>query len=300
MSQAHFALLDARGVLAIAGDDRRQFLQGLISNDTRKLSISHALYAAFLTPQGKYLHDFFLTEIGDSILLDAERARLGDLLRRLSIYKLRSKVALADASERFQVAAAFGDGALARLGLPVERGASRAFPDGGVAYADPRLTQLGARLLLPRASGTASLEALGFGRVDAEIYDRLRLAAGVPDGSRDLPVEKAILLEAGFDELNGVDWEKGCYMGQELTARTKYRALIKKRLLPVHVEGPLPAPGTPILLGEQEAGEVRSGSGDLALALIRLEALEEAARSGAAFTAGGSRVMATKPDWARF
>jgi len=299
MPQAHISLLDTRGVLEIAGEDRHEFLQGLISNDTRKLSPSRALYAAFLTPQGKYLHDFFLTEIGGSVLLDGEGARLGDLLRRLSLYKLRSKVTLADASERFQVSAAFGDDALALLGLPAERGASRMFA-GGVAYVDPRLARLGARLLLPRSSGMAPLEALGFKRADAEVYDRLRLAAGIPDGSRDLPIEKAILLEAGFDELNGVDWEKGCYMGQELTARTKYRALIKKRLLPVRIEGALPPPGTPILLGEQEAGEIRSGSGELALALIRLEALEEAASSGAALTAGGSRVIATKPDWARF
>ncbi|HUK08008.1 MAG TPA: folate-binding protein [Stellaceae bacterium] len=299
MPQAHSSLLDPRGVLEIAGEDRHEFLQGLITNDARKLSPSRALYAAFLTPQGKYLHDFFLMEIGGSVLLDGERARLGDLLRRLSIYKLRSKVTLADASERFQVSAAFGDDALALLDLPAERGAARMFA-GGVAYVDPRLAQLGARLLLPRSSGMAPLEALGFKRADAEVYDRLRLAAGIPDGSRDLPIEKAILLEAGFDELNGIDWEKGCYMGQELTARTKYRALIKKRLLPVRIDGAPPPPGTPILLGEQEAGEIRSGSGELALALIRLEALEEAASSGAALTAGGSRVIATKPDWARF
>jgi len=300
MSQANFTLLDARGVLEIAGDDRHQFLQGLISNDTRKLTPSRALYAAFLTPQGKYLHDFFLMELGASILLEGERARLGDLLRRLSIYKLRAKVTLADASERFIAAAAFGAEALARLGLSSEPGTATPFA-GGIAYVDPRLARLGARLLLPVAGGgIAPLEALGFTRTEAAAYDRLRLLAGVPDGSRDLPVEKAILLEAGFDELNGVDWEKGCYIGQELTARTKYRALIKKRLLPVRVEGPLPEPGTPIMLGEHEAGEIRSGNGDVALALLRLEALEEAANTGAMLTAGSARLVAIKPDWAKF
>ena len=300
MSKAEFALLDARGVLEVAGDDRQQFLQGLISNDTSKLSPARALYAAFLTPQGKYLHDFFLLEIGASILLDCERARLGDLMRRLSIYKLRAKVTLADASERYMIAAAFGEAALARLGLPNQPGA--AIPlDDGVAYVDPRLARLGARLLLPAAgSGIAALEALGLTRTEATAYDRLRLADGIPDGSRDLPLEKAILLEAGFDELNGVDWEKGCYVGQELTARTKHRALIKKRLLPVRLEGPLPEPGTPIMLGQQEAGEIRSGNGDLALALLRLETLESASASGTPLIAGTTRVIATKPDWARF
>jgi hypothetical protein len=107
-------------------------------------------------------------------------------------------------------------------------------------------------------------------------------------------------LEAGFDELNGIDWDKGCYMGQELTARTKYRALIKKRLMPVKVEGPLPAPGTLIMLGGDEAGEIRSGRGDLALALLRLEMMEAAAKSGAPLLAGEARVRPMKPDWARF
>ncbi len=299
MSDDAYTILEARGVLEIAGDDRREFLQGLISNDTRKLSPARALYAAFLTPQGKYLHDFFLVDVGETLLLEGEQARLADLQRRLTIYKLRAKVAISGATERFIVAAAFGPGAIARLGLSTGAGAAAPFADG-FAYADPRLPALGARLLLPRSSGTAALETAGFTRADASAYDRLRLSLGVPDGSRDLPVEKAILLEAGFDELNGVDWEKGCYVGQELTARTKYRALIKKRLMPVKVEGPLPAPGSPVMLGDQDAGEIRCGSGDMALALLRLEMVEASATSGTPLMAGGVRVTPVKPEWAKF
>lgn len=122
----------------------------------------------------------------------------------------------------------------------------------------------------------------------------------MPDGSRDLPVEKAILLEAGFDELAGVDWQKGCYIGQELTARTKYRALIKKRLLPVEIDGPLPPPGTPVMLGEEEAGEIRSGRGRLALALLRLDMVEKAGTADRPLTAGAARITPHKPEWARF
>ena len=298
MTEARYAILEERGILAVSGADRREFLQGLISNDTRKLSPGRALYAAFLTPQGKYLHDFFLAEAGETILLDGEKARLSDLLRRLSLYKLRAKVSLADASERHLVAVAFGNGAARKLGLPEERGSATEF-SGGIAFVDPRLASLGARLILPRATGETALAAAGLARSDAADYDSLRLEAGVPDGSRDLPVEKAILLEAGFDELGGVDWEKGCYMGQELTARTKYRALIKKRLLPVRIEGSLPAPGTPVMLDGAEAGEIRSGRGDRALALLRLEAIEASEKTGAPLTAAGARVTPIKPDWAK-
>jgi folate-binding protein YgfZ len=299
MTDACYALLEDRGVLEIGGADRREFLQGLISNDTRKLSPSRALYAAFLTPQGKYLHDFFLAEVGEAIYLDGERARLPDLARRLSLYKLRAKVTLADVSDRFVAAVALGRDAAAKLGLSGERGAATPFASG-IAYVDPRLDKLGVRLIVPRSGAVAALEAAGLERTNPEVFDQARLAQGVPDGSRDLVIEKTILLEAGFDELNGVDWEKGCYIGQELTARTKYRGLIKKRLLPVTVQGPLPEPGTMIKLGDHEAGEMRSGRGDQGLALLRLDAVDEAAKSGAALLAGTARIVPTKPEWAKF
>jgi tRNA-modifying protein YgfZ len=294
-----YALRPDRGVLEISGPDRVTFLQGLVSNDVRKVGPDRAIYAALLTPQGKYLHDFFLAQQGEAILLEGERARLPDLLRRLSMFKLRAKVALAEVSDRFSLAVAFGDDAADKLGLRKDPGSAVPF-GGGIAYVDPRLPELGARLLLPQSEDSRALDAAGFTRTEPEVYDRLRLSLGVPDGSRDLPIEKAILLEAGFDELNGVDWEKGCYMGQELTARTKYRALIKKRLMPVKVNGPLPEPGTPVKLGDQEAGEIRSGRDDCALALLRLEEIDAAGRTGTPLLAGTARVTPIKPAWARF
>jgi folate-binding protein YgfZ len=298
MTQRSCVLLGDRAVLEIAGADRRDFLQGLVSNDVAKVSDARAVYAALLTAQGKYLHDFFIAAVGDAFLLDAEAARLADLKRRLGLYKLRAKVTLADAGDRFIVAAAFGRDALDALHLPAEPGAAVPFA-GGLAYVDPRLAELGARLLLPRSAGLASLEAAGFRPAQSYVYDQLRLSLGVPDGSRDLVVEKAILLESGFDELNGVDWQKGCYIGQELTARTKYRGLIKKRLLPVAIEGPLPAPGTPVMLGTEDAGEMRSASGRTGLALLRLEALGEVSAEKP-LTAGAARLTVHKPGWAKF
>lgn len=271
--------LEDRGLLRIAGPDRVSFLQGLVSNDVTKLSPQRALWTAFLTPQGKYLHDFFLIDDGEAILLEGERARLPDLLRRLKIYRLRSKVELAEAPE-LRVWALWGEDAPPALGLPAEAGAAQ-----GRRFVDPRHPALGVRLI-------ATEPPAGFAPGEREAYERLRIGLGVPDGSRDLEVEKAILLENGFDELGAIDWQKGCWMGQELTARTRYRALIKRRLLPARIEGEAPPPGTPVLQEGHEVGELRSSSGRRALVLLRLEALE-----GAPLSAAGRTLVAERPDW---
>lgn len=299
MTEKAFVLLRERGLLTVAGPDRRSFLQGLVSNDVERVGPGQAIYAALLTAQGKYLHDFFIAELGDAFALDCEAARLADLQRRLGLFRLRAKVTLGPADSALVVAAAFGPGALAALGLPEEPGAAVPFA-GGLAFVDPRLAALGARLIVPREAGVAALREAGLIEHDFAAYDRLRLQCGVPDGSRDLTIEKAILLESGFDELNGVDWNKGCFIGQELTARTKYRGLVKKRLMPVKVEGSLPPPGTIIMLGEQEAGEMRSGQDGTALALVRLDAFEAARQGGNVLRAGDAQVKPLKPDWARF
>jgi hypothetical protein len=306
MSRPRALILPHRGVLKLTGPDVRSFLQGIVSNDVDRVSTDRAVWAAFLTPQGKFLHEFYLIEAPDAadsnedqpvLLLDCEKARRDDLLRRLSLYKLRAQVALADADQDYAVAALFGEDAFDALGLP-EDNPGRAVPfAGGRAYVDPRLADLGARAVLPRAGSEAALATAGFAPAEVEAYDRLRIALGVPDGSRDLEVEKSLLLESGFEELNGLDWDKGCYMGQELTARVKYRGLVKKRLLPVRIEGPVPAPGTPVRCGDRDGGIVRSTAGKMALALLRLEYLDDDA---APLTAGEARLTPVRPEWARF
>jgi folate-binding protein YgfZ len=291
-----YLLPESRGLLAIAGEDKASFLQGLVSNDVDKAGPAQALYSAFLTAQGRFLHDFFLAEAGGSFYIDCEAGRREDLKRRLSLYKLRSKVTIADATASHAVALLFGDGALTRLGLGPEPGSAKPFA-GGVAYVDPRLAALGARAVVSREGAAAALEAAGFTAGDSAAYDRLRLSLGVPDGSRDLPVEKAILLENGFDELHAIDWNKGCYLGQELTARTRYRGLVRKRLLPVTIDGPTPAPGTPVMLDDKEAGEMRSAIDGLGLALLRLEHVE--GTPAPVLRAGEAKLTAKKPDWVR-
>ena len=177
MAQGSFVILEDRGVLAVAGPDRHNFLQGLVSNDVGKLAASRAVYAALLTPQGKYLHDFIMVEVGEAIWLDAERARLADLKRRLAVYRLRAKVEIAERPE-LAVAAAFGAGALAAFGLPSEPGETRPL-DGGVVLVDPRLAGLGARIIadrLPDESGWPMAPA------DFAAWDRHRLALGIQIG----------------------------------------------------------------------------------------------------------------------
>lgn len=254
--------LSGRGVVAVTGEDRVAFLQGLVSGDVAGVLPA---WAALLTPQGKWLADFLVLAEGERLLLDLPRDDAALVVERLSRFRLRSKVALRDLSEA----------------LTVEAGWDVPAPSG--AWGDPRLPELGWRRVVPRGDGTAG-----------EGYDLHRLTLGVPDGARDLDREKSVLLEAGFDELRGISWSKGCYMGQELTARTRYRGLLKRRLFPVLVEGPLPPRDTPVTLDGREVGEMRSGRGDRGLALLRLEA------AGAApLACGDAMLRPTVPSWMR-
>jgi folate-binding protein YgfZ len=290
-AMADVVLLEDRGVLAVSGPDRRSFLQGLVSNDIDKLGPARASYAALLTAQGRYLHDFMMAEAEDAIWLDAEASRLADLRRRLAVYRLRAKVGLDERAD-LAVAAVFGGDAPARLCLAAEPGAARRFADG-IAFVDPRLAALGARAILPRTAARAALLAAGLREAEFAAYDRLRLGLGVPDGSRDLVPERSLLLEAGFDELNGIDWQKGCYIGQELTARTMYRGLVRRRLVPVTIEGPTPPPGTAVTLDGREVGEMRSGGTGIGLALLRNDALQAAGP----LAAGDTVLVPRLPDW---
>ena len=295
MADRSYLVLGDRGVLTVAGEDRQTFLQGLVSNDVTKIAPRQAIYASLLTAQGRFLHDFFIAELNGGFALDAEAGRLDDLRRRLTLYRLRSKVTLSTAGD-LVVVALFGERALQTLGLQDEPGRARPLGDG-VVFVDPRLARLGARAIVPRAA-IEQIAAAGFAAASPTDYDAMRLALGVPDGSRDLPVEQALLLENGFDELHGVDWQKGCYVGQEVTARMKYRALVRKRLTTVRIEGETPPPGTPILLDGEEAGEMRTALGQQGLALLRLEMVERADREGRPLTAGTAALTPIKPAWA--
>lgn len=254
-----------RGVLRIAGEDRVSFLQGLVTNDVTRAAAGEAVYAALLTAQGRFLHDFFIVTDGDALLLDCEAERRADLLRRLSMYKLRAKVTIEDKTDSLAVILIWGDDA-----------GSATSSAGAIAiHTDPRLPALGARAIVAATDAEGWIAGRGLAKADEDGYDRHRIALGVPDGSRDLPVERALLLENGIDELHGIDWQKGCYVGQEVTARMRYRSLVRKQLLPVSIEGPTPEFGAPITIDGAEAGEMRSAVNGLGLALLRQEALDK-------------------------
>lgn len=263
------ALLPHRGVVELTGPDRIGFLNGLVSNDVAKAMPKAALWAALLTPQGRYLVDFFIFSDGERLLLDLARAEIPGLLQKLKRFKLRSQLEVADVSDHFKVHAIW-------QGTPPER---------ALTAMDPRLPGAGYRSL-DLADDSPATAAVAD-------YASYRIGLGLPDGTPDLEPEKTLLLEAGFDELNGIDWQKGCYMGQELTARTKYRGLVKRRLLPVTLGQSGLLPGAAILAKGQEVGTLRSVAGHQALAMLHLSAL------GQNLTVSGTPLQVHIPGWVK-
>ncbi len=266
--------LERRGVLRLSGKDCRTLLQGLITNDLGKLGPGAPFYAALLTPQGKYLFDFFMIEDGDDLLLDCEGDRKDALIQRLTFYKLRADVTISDVSDQFKVYV------FAPLPALPKKWTERS------VYPDPRHAGMGFRAVLTRAP--EGVEAWSF-----EAYEELRLSLGIPDSGRDIEVDKRFILEANLAELNGVDFDKGCYVGQEMTARMNYRGTLKKRLLPATIEGPLPAPSTEFVTGSKAAGHILSGQGNRVMTLARLELLGDQPFE----TKDGTKVSVFTPDW---
>jgi folate-binding protein YgfZ len=218
-------------------------------------------------------------------------------MKRLRLYKLRANADLLDETNNYSVLALWGDGIRKAMGLDKMSLGSAKEQSGGVKMMDPRLEAAGARVVFPKNSTDFEIKLIGAGPANSSDYDRHRLKLGLPNGSRDLVIDKAILIESGFDELNGIDWNKGCYMGQELTARTKYRGLVKKRLVSVTIEGAKPEPGTPIMVGDKNVGEMRSSNGNNGIALLRLDQLENEA---AIYLCDQTVLSPRKPEWAIF
>lgn len=284
----NYSQLDSRALLAISGEDAIPFLQGLITSDARRLESGEAIYGALLTPQGKFLHDFFLSPSNGAIFVDCEKLRADDLKKRLSLYKLRSKVTIDYVPENMRVFALWGDEAHPRL-----RNAQ--------VFADTRMPSLGFRIIGDAAVVSEWASEHGCEKCDESDYHAMRIALGIPQGGIDLIPEKSFLLEWGIDQIGGVDYKKGCYVGQEVTARTHYRGHVKKAPYVIKSrELPLPVTGTPVLCGEAEAGEIRSVSGTTGLAILRVEEVEKSKSSGMPLRAEDVVIEASLPAWHKY
>lgn len=268
-------VLHDRNVVAIRGADRIKFLQGLVTNDIRRLAPDRACYAGFLTGQGKLLCDLLLIDDGERILLDIAAGQVEDLLKRLAAFRLRAAVEFGEAVPALAVAALWGEGTAARLQLaPAEGTAGKsALTRAHCAFVDPRISALGARLFYPTSIPIEEdLAQLGFASAPAADYVAHRLALGIAD-TAEIAGEICYPLEANFEMLHGVDFKKGCYVGQELTARMKLKGELRKRILPVAGTAQLPRAGTPVMADGVELGSLVAASGTRGLALLRLDRL---------------------------
>ena len=283
------ALLPDRGVVKVAGDDARRFLNGLATNDMDKVGPGHAIFTALLTPQGKIIVDFIAAEAGPDdgggFFLDCPRALAAALVEKLNFYKLRAKITVEDLSQALGVMAVW-DGA----GLS----------DFGLSYADPRLFALGARTILPPDLAAEAAADLGAMLTDADAYDAHRIALGVPRGGMDFAYGGTFPHEADMDQLAGVDFEKGCYIGQEVVSRVEHRSSARSRILPISYDAFAPSSGLPVMAGEKQAGTLGSTAKGRGLALLRLDRVADALESGTPLNAGSIAIHVVKPAWAKF
>ena len=283
------ALLPDRGVLKVVGDDARNFLHGLVTADILGLAPGAARFCALLTPQGKIIADFIVTEApakdGGGFFLDVPRAVSLALVGKLNLYKLRAKVLIEDLSEVLGVLAVW-DGS--------------EIPKQGLAYADPRLPSLGARAMLPPHLASSAAAELGAEFVDASQYEAHRIALGVPQGGVDFSYGNAFPHESDMDQLGGVDFKKGCYIGQEVVSRMEHRGTARTRAVPVRYDGAAPQPGVSVTAGDRQIGTMGSAADGRAVALLRLDRVSDALSRGEQLSASGVPIHLIKPDWACF
>jgi folate-binding protein YgfZ len=286
MKAAH---LPDRGVIKVVGDEARNFLHGLVSADVLGLKPGAARFCALLTPQGKIVADFFVAEAppaqGGGFFLVVARSLATPLVSKLNLYKLRSRLVIEDLSEILGVLAVWDGEAKTAYGL---------------AYADPRLPALGVRVMVAPHLAAAAAADLGAKLVDAAEYEAHRIALGVPSGGVDFRYGDAFPHEADMDQLHGVDFAKGCYVGQEVVSRMEHRGSARTRAVPLRYDGVAPAAGSMVTAGERQLGTMGSATAGHGLALLRLDRVAEALSNDQPLLAGGVPIRLVKPDWARF
>lgn len=283
------ALLPDRGVIRVSGEAARGFLNGLMTADIGKVTPRSPRFAALLTPQGKIVADCIVAEAeegdGGGLFLDCPRALVATLLERLNFYKLRAKVTIENLSDRLVVMAVWGGNGETEFGL---------------CYPDPRLPALGFRVLLPEHIAPEAARDLAARLVDATAYEAHRIALGVPRGGMDFMYNDAFPHDADMDQLGGVDFDKGCYVGQEVVSRVEHRGSARTRVVPVSCEDGTPDVGVPVMAGDRNVGVMGSAAGGRGLASLRLDRVREAIEAGTPLIAGGIPIRLRQADWITF
>jgi tRNA-modifying protein YgfZ len=283
------ALLPDRGVVKVVGDDACKFLNGLLTSDVARVAPGRAAFAALLTPQGKVIVDFIVVEAlladGGGFFLDCPRALASTLVQRLNFYKLRAKLVIEDLSEVLGVLAIWeGSGST----------------EYGLCYGDPRLPALGARCMLPPHRAADAATDLGAELVETAAYEAHRIAYGIPRGGLDFIYGDAFPHEADMDQLGGIDFDKGCFVGQEVVSRMEHRGTARTRIVPVTYDEFAPEAGTPVQAGTKHVGTLGSTALGHGLAMLRLDRVADALAGGQPLVAGGIEIRLAKPAWARF
>ncbi len=271
------AILEDRAVLSVAGADARHFLHNLVTADVEELKDGEACYGALLTPQGKILFDFFILAAEDRFLIDCAAARADALSQRVMLYKLRAKLEI---------------GRETGLGVAAAWDGAPAAPEGVLAYADPRVDGFGHRLIA--APETLAVMA----NADADAYRARRIAAGLADAG-DIGSGEMFPHEANLDQLHGVSFTKGCYVGQEVVSRMQHRGTARSRVVPVSIAGEAET-GAVVMAGQRSIGRLLSMAGNEGIALIRLDRAEAARAEGQAMVAGTAEINIKRPQWARW
>jgi folate-binding protein YgfZ len=286
MLLAKTTVLPDRSVVRVGGPDAEKLLQGVITNDMGLLAEQPAIFAALLTPQGKVLADFFVSKAGDDFLLETGTAQAGELVKRLTLYKLRAKVDIHDVTGEHAVLATWGKS-------PTTSGETQ----GAVSFPDPRLPALGLRVLA-EARFASEIAAVNEADVSPDDYHAHRIALGLPEGGMDYVYGDTFPHDANFDLINGISFTKGCFIGQEVVSRIQHRGTARKRIVMLKGDAPLRS-GAHIEAGAAVMGTIGSVAGTRGLGLVRLDRAEEARAKGQALTAGGAKLVISLPHYMR-
>ncbi|MBN8962111.1 MAG: folate-binding protein YgfZ [Rhizobiales bacterium] len=284
----HAALLSDRGVVKLSGEDAKAFLNGLITADATGLEPGAGRFAALLTPQGKIVADFLITEVpaghGGGLLIDCSRALAQPLATKLGFYKLRAKVTVENLSDSFGVLAVWG-------GEPAVK------PD--LCFPDPRAEGLGWRILIPSELATKAAALVGATMTDEAAYEAHRIACGVPRGGVDFNYGDAFPHETNMDRLHGIDFDKGCYVGQEVVSRMQHRGTARTRTVRVAFDGAAPDASAPILANDKQVGTMGSSANSIGLATMRIDKVADALDANTPLVAGTTTIHLADPDAVR-